>query len=88
MIGNNFLQASTVDTVLCFQNEASNLILVDLQECNHYSRLPPLSLSCHRIPKSFPVQKRELGLGGTAERTDSPFILLHDWIGASQNSSA
>lgn len=29
-----------------------------------------------------------MDLGETADRTDSPFIRLHDWNGASQNSSA
>lgn len=36
----------------------------------------------------FPVQEGWLDLGETAARTDTSFICLHDWRGASQNSSA
>lgn len=43
----------------------------DLQECNHCTRFPLLSLSCHHIPESSPVQERHLGPGETEQTVHS-----------------
>lgn len=54
----------------------------------------PDSPWCHCLastpppPQSFSVQEGLLGLWETADWTDSSFIRLHDWRGASRNSSA